>query len=199
MKGENYIKLEFPSRSVNEGFARAAARPSPGSSTPPRRAGRHQDGGQRGRHELHRPRLPGQPRRITMRLRILDGGHAGDFGEGRGRRHTRRREGARALFTTGGEERSGMGFTIMESFTDRLGVRSPSRPRHDRDDAPQDSATGQMTAGAALSPARGEGRRPRGASGWCERTPGSFGAWRGAFSAGERTRRISTTSAAWAF
>ena len=28
------------------------------------------------------------------------------------------------LFTTGGEERSGMGFTIMESFTDRLKVRS---------------------------------------------------------------------------
>ena len=32
------------------------------------------------------------------------------------------------LFTTGGEERSGMGFTIMESFMDRLVVRStPSR------------------------------------------------------------------------
>ena len=28
------------------------------------------------------------------------------------------------LFTTGGEERSGMGFTIMESFMDRLSVRS---------------------------------------------------------------------------
>ena len=28
------------------------------------------------------------------------------------------------LFTTGGEERSGMGFTIMESFMDRLTVRS---------------------------------------------------------------------------
>ena len=28
------------------------------------------------------------------------------------------------LFTTGGSERSGMGFTIMESFTDRLRVRS---------------------------------------------------------------------------
>lgn len=25
MKSDNYIKLEFPSRSVNEGFARAAA------------------------------------------------------------------------------------------------------------------------------------------------------------------------------
>lgn len=32
------------------------------------------------------------------------------------------------MFTTGGEERSGMGFTIMESFMDRLVVRStPSR------------------------------------------------------------------------
>ena len=28
------------------------------------------------------------------------------------------------MFTTGGEERSGMGFTIMESFTDRMTVRS---------------------------------------------------------------------------
>ena len=28
------------------------------------------------------------------------------------------------LYTTGGEERSGMGFTIMESFMDRLAVRS---------------------------------------------------------------------------
>ena len=25
MKADNYIKIEFPSRSVNEGFARAAA------------------------------------------------------------------------------------------------------------------------------------------------------------------------------
>jgi stage II sporulation protein AB (anti-sigma F factor) len=28
------------------------------------------------------------------------------------------------LYTSGGEERSGMGFTIMGSFTDRLRVRS---------------------------------------------------------------------------
>ena len=42
------------------------------------------------------------------------------------------------LFTTGGAERSGMGFTIMESFTDKLRVRSAPgrgttvtmRPRH---------------------------------------------------------------------
>ena len=28
------------------------------------------------------------------------------------------------MFTTGGDERSGMGFTIMESFTDNLKIRS---------------------------------------------------------------------------
>ena len=28
------------------------------------------------------------------------------------------------LYTTGGEERSGMGFTIMESFMDKLKVKS---------------------------------------------------------------------------
>ena len=28
------------------------------------------------------------------------------------------------MFTTGGEERSGLGFTIMESFMDKLAVRS---------------------------------------------------------------------------
>ena len=28
------------------------------------------------------------------------------------------------MYTTGGEERSGMGFTILESFMDRVSVRS---------------------------------------------------------------------------
>ena len=28
------------------------------------------------------------------------------------------------MFTTGGEERSGMGFTIMESFMDHIAVKS---------------------------------------------------------------------------
>jgi stage II sporulation protein AB (anti-sigma F factor) len=28
------------------------------------------------------------------------------------------------LYTTGGEERSGLGFSVMQSFTDRLRVRS---------------------------------------------------------------------------
>ena len=34
------------------------------------------------------------------------------------------RQARQPLFTTGGQERSGMGFTIMESFMDKLSVRS---------------------------------------------------------------------------
>lgn len=35
-------------------------------------------------------------------------------------------EAMKPLYTTGGEERSGMGFTIMQSFMDTLRVRSSS-------------------------------------------------------------------------
>ena len=34
------------------------------------------------------------------------------------------------LFTTGGEERSGMGFTIMESFMNQLAVSLPPARNH---------------------------------------------------------------------
>ena len=62
--------------------------------------------------------------RITLRLRLLEGGvlevQVKDAGVG-----IPDIERARTpLFTTGSEERSGMGFTIMESFMDALKVRS---------------------------------------------------------------------------
>ena len=61
---------------------------------------------------------------IVMRARILDGGiieiSVKDKGIG-----MEDIEKARApMYTTGGTERSGMGFTIMESFMDLLRVRS---------------------------------------------------------------------------
>ena len=62
--------------------------------------------------------------RIRLKMRILEGGlleiAVQDWGKG-----IEDVEKAREpLFTTGGEERGGMGFTIMESFTDKLRVRS---------------------------------------------------------------------------
>ena len=62
--------------------------------------------------------------KITLRLRLLEGGEleiqVKDSGVGIPD-VARARE---PLFTTGNEERSGMGFTIMESFMDRLTVSS---------------------------------------------------------------------------
>ena len=62
--------------------------------------------------------------RVSVKARVLDG----DVLEivvrdwGRGIEDVERAR--QPLYTTGGEERSGMGFTIMESFMDRLSVRS---------------------------------------------------------------------------
>ena len=62
--------------------------------------------------------------KVSMRLRLYEGGvleiQVRDWGVG-----IPDVEQARTpLFTTGNEERSGMGFTIMESFMDTLRVRS---------------------------------------------------------------------------
>ena len=59
-----------------------------------------------------------------MRLRILDGDTLEISVKDAGVGIPDVAKAREPLFTTGGEERSGMGFTIMESFTDRLGVRS---------------------------------------------------------------------------
>ena len=62
--------------------------------------------------------------KVVLKLRILEGGTleivVRDWGRGI-KDVARARE---PLYTTGGEERSGMGFTIMESFMDRLTVKS---------------------------------------------------------------------------
>ena len=62
--------------------------------------------------------------KITLRLRLFEGGvlelQVRDSGVGIPDVDQARTP----LFTTGGEERSGMGFTIMESFMDTLKVRS---------------------------------------------------------------------------
>ena len=67
---------------------------------------------------------PDELGKIVMKLRILEGGvlelTVRDWGRGIDDIGQARQP----LFTTGGQERSGMGFTIMESFMDRLVVRS---------------------------------------------------------------------------
>ena len=67
---------------------------------------------------------PDELGKIVMKLRILEGGVLELTVRDWGRGIDDIRQARQPLFTTGGQERSGMGFTIMESFMDRLVVRS---------------------------------------------------------------------------
>lgn len=125
MKSSNYIKLEFPSRSVNEGFARSAVAAFAAQLDPTLdELGDIKTAVSEAVTNAIVHAYPDCIGRIAVRARIMEGGvleiTVHDWGCG-----IVDVEQARApLFTTGGEERSGMGFTIMESFMDTLKVRS---------------------------------------------------------------------------
>ena len=125
MKAENYIKFEFPSRSVNEGFARAAAAAFAAQLDPTLdELGDIKTAVSEAVTNCIVHAYPDSLGKVTMRLRIL-GGDTLEISvkdSGRGIEDVARAR--EPLFTTGGEERSGMGFTIMESFMDKLTVRS---------------------------------------------------------------------------
>ena len=125
MKENNYIKLEFPSRSSNEGFARAAAAAFAAQLDPTlEELGDIRTAVSEAVTNCIVHAYPDCVGRIRLRMRILEGEQmeisVQDWGKG-----IEDVEKAREpLYTTGGEERSGMGFTIMASFMDKLRVRS---------------------------------------------------------------------------
>ena len=125
IRAENYVTLEFLSRSSNEGFARVAAAGFAAQLDPTldelgdiktavseavTNAIVHAYPDELGRIVLKLKLLPGNVLELTVR----------DWGRGIDNVEQARKP----LFTTGGSERSGMGFTIMESFMDKLTVRS---------------------------------------------------------------------------
>ena len=125
MKYVNYIKVEFPSKSCNEAFARSAAGVFAAQLDPTlEELGDVKTAVSEAVTNCVVHAYPESIGRIIMRCRILEGGRleivVRDWGKG-----IEDVEKAREpLFTTGGEERSGMGFTIIESFMDKLVVRS---------------------------------------------------------------------------
>ena len=125
MKTENYIQLDFPSRSCNEAFARTAAAAFAAQLDPTlEEIGDIKTAVSEAVTNCIVHAYPKEIGRISMRLRILPDGQleisVRDWGCGI--EHVE--QAMRPLYTTGGEERSGMGFTIMDSFMDRLRVRS---------------------------------------------------------------------------
>ena len=125
MKVENQVILEFPSRSANEGFARAAAACFAAQLDPTlEEVNDVKTAVSEAVTNAIVHAYPDHIGKIVMRMALLEG-HAleivvKDWGVG-----IEDVEKAREpLFTTGNQERAGMGFTIMESFMDTLKVRS---------------------------------------------------------------------------
>ena len=125
MKENNYIKLEFPSRSSNEGFARAAAAAFASQLDPTmEELGDLRTAVSEAVTNAIVHAYPDSIGRISMRMRILDSCTVEISVRDWGRGIEDVEKAMTPLYTSGGEERSGMGFTIMESFTDKLRVRS---------------------------------------------------------------------------
>ena len=124
-KTTNYITLEFLSRSANEAFARGAVACFAAQLDPTlEELGDIKTAVSEAVTNAIVHAYPDNLGRIVVKARVLEGSileiSVRDWGRGIP-------DGDRArqpLFTTGGEERSGMGFTIMESFMDKLSVRS---------------------------------------------------------------------------
>ena len=125
MKVTNYIKLEFPSCSSNESFARAAAAGFAAQLDPTlEELGDIKTAVSEAVTNCIVHAYPDSIGKITMRLRIIDGEKLEITIKDRGRGIEDVQQAMLPMYTTGGEERSGMGFTIMESFMDKLKVKS---------------------------------------------------------------------------
>ncbi|MBP3494103.1 MAG: anti-sigma F factor [Oscillospiraceae bacterium] len=125
MRAENYVTLEFLSRSSNEGFARMAAAAFAAQLDPTLdELGDIKTAVSEAVTNAIVHAYPDRIGKIVMKMKILSDNvlelTIRDWGCG----IENVQQARQPLFTTGGEERSGMGFTIMESFTDRLTVKS---------------------------------------------------------------------------
>ena len=125
MKYDNYIKLEFPSRSCNESLARSVAGVFAAQLDPTmEELGDIKTAVSEAVTNCVVHAYPDSLGKILLRCRILDGDRLEIVVRDWGRGIEDVAKARTPLYTTGGEERSGMGFTIMESFMDRLNVRS---------------------------------------------------------------------------
>ena len=123
MKELNYIKLEFPSKSSNEGFARSAAAAFAAQLDPTmEEMGDIRTAVSEAVTNAIVHAYPDSIGRISMRLRILEGDTLEISIRDWGRGIENVQQAMEPLYTTGGEERSGMGFTIMGSFMDSSGI-----------------------------------------------------------------------------
>ena len=125
MKFENYMVLEFPSKSVNEAFARSAVACFAAQLDPTlEELGDIRTAVSEAVTNCIVHAYPDGYGMITLRCRILKDNILDVVIKDRGVGISDLDQARRPTFTTGGEERSGMGFTIMESFMTSFEVSS---------------------------------------------------------------------------
>ena len=124
-KTMNYITLEFLSRSSNEAFARTAVACFAAQMDPT--LNELEDIKTAVSEAVTNAIVHGYPNtlgKVMVKARICEGNVLEVTVKDHGRGIPDVEQARRPMFTTGGEERSGMGFTIMESFMTNLEIQS---------------------------------------------------------------------------
>lgn len=125
MKFENYMILEFPSKSANEAFARAAVASFAAQLDPTlEELGDIRTAVSEAVTNCIVHAYPDAIGNIILRCRILKDNTLDIVIKDKGVGIENIEQARRPLYTTGGSERSGMGFTIMESFMTSFSVNS---------------------------------------------------------------------------
>ena len=125
MKFENYMILEFPSRSSNEAFARSAVACFAAQMDPTlEEMGDIRTAVSEAVTNCIVHAYPDAIGMITLRCRILKDNILDIVVKDKGVGISDVEKAKRPAFTTGGADRSGMGFTIMESFMTSLTIAS---------------------------------------------------------------------------
>ena len=125
MKFENYITISFPSKSANEAFARSAVACFAAQLDPTlEELGDIRTAVSEAVTNCIVHGYPDKIGMITMRCRILKDNVLDIVIKDKGVGINDLEQARQPMFTTGGSERSGMGFTIMESFMTSVAVSS---------------------------------------------------------------------------
>lgn len=125
MKFENHMILEFPSRSTNEAFARSAVACFAAQMDPTiEELGDIRTAVSEAVTNCIVHAYPDAIGTVTVRCRILKDNVLDIVIKDKGIGIADLEKAKQPMFTTGGADRSGMGFTIMESFMTSLQVTS---------------------------------------------------------------------------
>lgn len=125
MKFDNYMILEFPSRSCNESFARSAVASFAAQMDPTlEELGDIRTAVSEAVTNCIVHAYPNDYGMITLRCRILKENVLDIVIKDKGIGIENLEQARRPMFTTGSSDRSGMGFTIMESFMTAFEVTS---------------------------------------------------------------------------